>query len=65
MLYYSHFLVLQESIHWRSREGFNIPYGRKLSREKTFANFANLCNATKVFSANILGAWDTWKGCGT
>ena len=33
-----------------------VPYSRKLLREKTFANFADLCNTTKVFSANFLGS---------
>ena len=32
-----------------------LPYSRKLSREKTFANFADLCSAMKVFSVNFLG----------
>ena len=32
-----------------------IPYSGKLLREKTFANFADLCSAAKVFSANFWG----------
>ena len=31
-----------------------VPYSGKLLREKTFANFADLCSATKVFTANFL-----------
>ena len=32
-----------------------LPYSGKLSREKTFANFADSCSATKVFPVNIWG----------
>ena len=37
---------------------FYLLYSGKLSRKKTFSNFADLCSATKVFSTNFLG-------CGT
>ena len=52
--------VLSCGPRWPLSEPHNmqIPYSGKLLREKTFANFADLCSATKVFSANFLG-------CGT
>ena len=38
-----------------------MPYSGKLSREKTFTNFAVLWLFVKVFSMK-LGAWDSWRG---
>ena len=32
-------------------------YSGKLSKEKSFANFADLCSAMKIFSANFFGVW--------
>ena len=39
---------------------FTVPYSGKLSREKTFANFAVLWQYAKVFSAKF-GAWRPWR----
>ena len=37
-------------------------YSEKFSREKTFANFTDLCSATKVFGGMACNTWQAYFG---
>ena len=51
----------EDGDHSPTNPMYSIPYSRKLSREKTFANFVDLCNGTS-FLCEFLGAWYATRG---